>query len=118
MKTEKTFIWTEKAQQAWDNVKKRLTTAPMISFPDFRYPFTVCTDASDVACGAVLLQEVNGDKRLIASCSHTFTDTETRWSTTEREAFGILYAVKKWNYFLASRPFTLFTDHDDFNMKD
>ena len=78
LKNQKGFSWPKTAQTAWEKVKERLTTTPVISFPDYRYPFQVCTDASDVACGAVLIQEINGKIKLIASCSHSFSDVEQR----------------------------------------
>ena len=60
----------------------------------------VHTDASDDACGAMLSQEHNVQELPVAFLSHTFTDTHQKWSTTEQEAYGIYYAVTKWNYYL------------------
>ena len=54
--------------------------------PDSRKPYIVYTDASDNACGAQLSQIYNRTEFLVAFLSHTFTDTQRRWSTPEQEA--------------------------------
>ena len=58
------------------------------------------TDASDDACKAQLSQEHNGTEFPVAFLSHTFTETQWKWSTTEQEASGIYYTITKWNYYL------------------
>ena len=106
------FAWTPEADRAFKKIKKKLTTSPVISFPDFALPFSLTTDASDRACGAILMQEAaNGKKRIVAVASKTFSQTEQNWSTTEREAFAIKWAIKKFDYFLNGRTFVVFTDH-------
>ena len=107
-KVNKTFPWTERADKAFQKTKKR----PVISFPDFSRLFTFTTDASDVACGAILMQEAdNGKKNIIAVASRTFNPSEQNWSTTEREAYAIKWAILKFNYFLHHCPFVIFNDH-------
>ena len=111
-KGQGTFKWTDEAEKALKKIKRKLTTSPVISFPDFGLPFTLTTDASDRACGAILMQEhPNGKKSIIAAISKTFNKTECNWSTTEREAFCVKWAILRFEYFLKSRTFTLFTDH-------
>ena len=106
------FQWTEEAQQQFEKVKKKLASSPVVAFPDFTRPFMVVTDASDVACGAVLIQcNDNGGQSIVASCSHKFSSTERRWSTIEREAFGVVFACRKFNYFIEARHFTIRCDH-------
>ena len=60
----------------------------------------VYTDALDDACGAQLLQGYNGQELPVAFLSHTFTDTQQKWSITEQEAYCIQYVIIKWNYYL------------------
>ena len=54
----------------------------------------------DDACGAQLTQEHNGTEFPITFLSHTFLDTQGKWSTMEQEVYGAHYAVTKWNYYL------------------
>ena len=107
------FIWSSEAQKAFNRIKSKLSRSPIISFADFDLPFIVTTDASEYAAGATLTQvHSNGKLSLVAAVSKTFTQTEQRYSPTEREALALKWAiVDKLSYFLAYRPFTLFTDH-------
>ena len=57
-------------------------------------------DASEDARGAQLSQEYNGAEFPIAFLSHTFTETQRKWSTPEQDAYGVYYAITKWNYCL------------------
>lgn len=53
----------------------------------------------------------NGKKDIIAVASHTFNSTEQNWSTMERVAYAVKWAILKFDYFLRNRPFVIFTDH-------
>ena len=73
----KPFDWTERAYKTFKKIMKRLSSLPFISFPDFSRLFTLTTDACDVACGAILMQEAdNGKKNIIAVASRAFNPTE------------------------------------------
>ena len=61
--------------------------------------------------GAQLSQEHNGMEFPIAFLSHTFTETQRKWSTTEQEAYGVYYAVTKWNYYLQGADIIVRNDH-------
>ena len=111
-KVNKPFAWIERADKAFQKIKKRLSLPPVISFPDFSRLFTLTTDANDVACEAILMQEADKEKKnIIAVASRTFNPTEQNWSTTKREAYSIKWAILKFDYFLRNRPFVIFTDH-------
>ena len=69
------------------------------------------TDASDDACRAQLSQTYDGTEFPVAFLSHMFTDTQRRWSTPEQEAYGIYFAVKKWNYYLQGADIIVRNDH-------
>ena len=62
--------------------------------------YIVYADAPDDACGAQLSQEHEGTELPFFFLSHTFMDTQLKWSTTEQEAYGVYYIVPKWNYYL------------------
>ena len=112
IKEGRTFKWTTAADKSFKKIKLRLSAAPIISFADYTLPFTLTTDASEKAAGAVLMQETaNGQKRIIGVASTKFSKTEQNWSATEREAYAIKWSIKKFDYFLRGRPFVLFTDH-------
>ena len=77
----------------------------------FTKKYIIYTDASDNACRTQLSQEHNGTEFPIAFLSHTFTETQRKWSTTEQEAYGIYYAITKWNYYLQGADITVKNDH-------
>ena len=85
--------------------------APILHYPDPSKYYIVYTDASDDAYGAQLLQEHDGQELPAAFLSHTFTDTQWKWSTTEQEAYGVYYAVTKCNNFLQGSDFAVQNDH-------
>ena len=67
----------------------------------------VYTDASDNACGAQLSQEHDEMEFPLVFLSHTFTETQRKWSTTKQEAYGVYYAITNWNYYLQSANITV-----------
>ena len=73
--------------------------------------YIVYTDASDDACGAQFSQIHDGTEFLVAFLLHTFTDTQRRWSTPKQEAYGIYFAIKKWNYYLQGVDIIVRNDH-------
>lgn len=62
----KDFHWDENCQQAFEELRKKLCSSPILAFPDPEKEFIVDTDASDVAIGGVLSQNIGGEERAIA----------------------------------------------------
>ena len=85
--------------------------APILHYPDPSKIYIVYTDASDDGCGAQLSQEHDGQELPVAFLSHTFTDSQWKWCTMEQEAYGIYYAVTKWNYYLQGSDIVVHNDH-------
>ncbi len=79
------FTWGPAQQNAFDILKIKLTSSPVLIFPDYTEEFILCTDASDVGLGAVLMQEGNDKPQPIAYASRLCTSTERNCSVTERE---------------------------------
>lgn len=97
---------------AAQRLQRLLLSAPTLALPDYDREFVLITDASDVGMGAVLAQEDdNGNLRPISFWSRKLSDTERRYSATEREALAIVFFVEKFRYHLLGRHFLLKTDH-------
>ena len=86
-------------------------TSPILCYPNPNKRYIVYTDASDDACRAQLSQEHNGTEFLIAFLSHIFTGIQRKWNTTKQEAYGVYYAVTKWNYYLQGTDILVRNDH-------
>ena len=88
-------------------MKQALCEAPLLSHPDFRKPFTIFTDASDVGVGAVLTQE----GQPIWFASRVLTPAERKYDTREKECIGIMFGLEKFKPFYFGGHVTVFTDH-------
>ena len=108
---EKPFKWSKMADNALGRIRKRLKCAPYISYADPSQPFILTTDASDRSASGCLMQKIGDRYGVIGNHSKTFDQCQRRWSTIEREAFAILSSVRKFDYFLRNKPFTIHTDH-------
>ena len=114
------FKWSEKCQTAFEFLKNSLTLIPHLVYPDVNKPYTLYTDASDTCIGACLTQPADGEEEVIPGIrnekpiyylSHKLSDTQRRWSTIEKEAFAIHFALQKLDHYLHNAEFTIRTDH-------
>ena len=103
------FNWTLEHQEAFIHLKEAIFQAPILHYPNPNKTYIVYTDASDDE--AQLSQEHDGTKFPVAFLSHTFTETQCKWSTTEQEAFGVYYTITKWNYYLQGANIIVQNDH-------
>uniref|UniRef100_K7EYA7 Gypsy retrotransposon integrase-like protein 1 n=1 Tax=Pelodiscus sinensis TaxID=13735 RepID=K7EYA7_PELSI len=103
--------WTERGRQAFDTIKRRLVSAPILRQPDFSRPFILQTDASEVGLGAVLAQEVEGGEHPILYLSRKLFDREKNYATIEKEALAVKWAIEALRYYLLGDRFLLITDH-------
>lgn len=110
-KQNTTFNWTPACQTAFDTLKEKLLTAPVLVFPNFQKPFILATDASNQAIGAVLSQEIDGEEHPVAYASRTLFPAEKNYSTTEQEMLALVWSTKYFRCYLLGRPFKVITDH-------
>lgn len=100
------FKWGVEAQEAFERLKKTMTTLPVLDIPDFSLPFELETDASGVGVGAVLMQR----KRPIAYYSQALAERHRLKSVYERELMVVVLAVKRWRHYLLGHHFVIKTD--------
>ena len=103
--------WTSEHQEAFIHLKEAIVQASILHYLNPNKTYIIYTDASDDACGAQLSQEHNGTEFLVAFLSHTFTETQCKWCTTEQEAFGVYYAITAWNFYLQGANIIVQNDH-------
>ena len=105
------FEWTSVHHTAFLHLKEVIIQAPILCCPNPDKKYIVYTDSFDDGCGAQLSQEHDGAEFPVAVLLHTFTETQRKWSTTEQEAYGVYYAITKWNYYLQGTDITVKNDH-------
>lgn len=103
--------WTEECDKAFKDLKSAISSDSVLYSPDFDVPFILQTDASGVGLGAVLLQDIDGERHPTVFLSRKLQDRETRYSTVEKECLAVKWAVESLRYYLLGRSFTLETDH-------
>ena len=113
-KGSKKIIWSEEMDQVFVRLKEAVSEDIMLTYPDYgkaANKLELYVDASGTGCGACLMQKQEGVPKVIAYGSMTFSNTERRYSTTDREMTAIRWGVNNFRCFLGGVPFILVTDH-------
>ena len=111
-KTKHPFQWNASGQEAFDTLKHKLTTSPILAYPIFIQPFIVYSDASETAIGGILGQIQNNRDVVICYWCRQLTKAERNYSTVEREALAAISAIKEFYPYLYGFQFKLITDHN------
>ncbi|WVZ63674.1 hypothetical protein U9M48_013287 [Paspalum notatum var. saurae] len=101
------FVWGPKCEEGFQELKKPLTTAPVLAQPDVTKPFDVYCDASGRGLGCVLMQE----GRVIAYASRQLRKHETNYPTHDPELAAAVHAPKIWRHYLPGNTRHIYTDH-------
>src|SRR5208282_1124204 len=105
------FIWGPEQQNAFEELKVRLISAPVLAMPIDDGVYYLDTDASDIGLGAVLSQVQDGVERPIAYASRSLNNAERIYCTTRKELLAVVYGHKQYRQYLLGRPFVVRTDH-------
>ncbi|KAM1578700.1 hypothetical protein ACFX1Z_040226 [Malus domestica] len=111
LQKEVAFEFDEACSTAFKHLKEALTSAPIITPPDWSLPFELMCDASDYAIGAVLGQRKNKQPHVIYYASRTLNDAQLNYSTTEKELLVVVFALDKFRSYLLGTKVIIFTDH-------
>ena len=104
------FSWSSERQRSFELLKEALLNPPVLQLANTSQPFQVHTDASDLAIGAVLLQEDEQGQHPVAYASRKLTAAERNYTITERETLAVVYALSTWKLYLY-KHFDVFTDN-------
>ncbi|XP_074270856.1 uncharacterized protein LOC141594763 [Silene latifolia] len=107
MRKEVRFVWDESCETAFQTLKERLTTAPILALPEGCENFEVYTDASKNGLGCVLMQ----GGRVIAYASRQLKQYEENYPTHDLELGAVVFALKIWRHYLYGATFKVFSDH-------
>jgi len=110
-KKDQVYDWTEDCQKAFDELKKALTSPPILALPNDTDMFLLDTDAADGSIGAVLSQAEDGEQRVVAYAGRTLNRNEVNYSITRKELLAIVHFTKLFRQYLLGRKFMIRTDH-------
>ncbi|KAK1628563.1 hypothetical protein QYE76_002878 [Lolium multiflorum] len=105
------FVFDDDCKEAFETLKKALTTAPVVEPPDWNLPFEIMCDASDFAVGAVLGQRVDKKLNVIHYASKTLDAAQRNYATTEKELLAVVFACDKFRPYIVDSKVTIHTDH-------
>ncbi len=106
------WVWTTEHQEAFDSIKKALSSAPVLAHPDFSLmdSFIISTDASKVEICAVLSQVGHdGVERPIFICSRTTSPAESRYAPTALECLAVVYYIEVFRFYVGASTFKVRT---------
>ena len=109
-------MWSEEHREIFNKLKHLLTTAPVLGYADFTKPFILETDASNQGLGAVLSQEKNGMRYVVAYASRRLRPSERNmenYSSMKLELLALKWAVtEKFRSYLIGSEFEVYTDNN------
>ncbi|CAN6712740.1 unnamed protein product [Malus baccata var. baccata] len=111
LQKEVAFEFDDACSTAFKQLKEALTSAPIITPPDWSLPFELMCDALDYAIGAVLGQRKNKQPHFIYYASRTINDAQLNYSTIEKEFLAVVFALDKFRSYLLGTKVIIFTDH-------
>ena len=105
------FVFNEECLEAFNTLKAKLVSAPVITSPDWGQEFELMCDASDYAVGAVLGQRKGRMFHTIYYASKVLNDAQISYATTEKELLAIVFVHEKFRSYLVGSKIVIYTDH-------
>jgi len=115
LKGKKEWKWEEEHQRAFEELKEKITSQPVLALPKREGKFRVETDTSGHAIGGVLSQEQEGKWKPIAFLSRMMQPAERNYEIYDKELLAIVEALSKWRQYLldAAETFEIWMDHEN-----
>jgi hypothetical protein len=112
LRKEEKFEWNVEQQNAFEELKKKLTEYPILRQPEMGKKFLLYTDASEYALGAILSQKDDEDREFVcAYASRTLKGAELNYPITEKECLAVVWGIKQFRINLYGTKFQVITDH-------
>ena len=102
------FEWDDKCQSSFKRLKEILVEAPVLIQPTSGRDYTVCSDASRIGLGCVLMQ----DGKVVAYASRQLKPREQNYPTHDLELAAVVFALKIWRYYLYEAKCRIFIDYE------
>jgi hypothetical protein len=107
LKKNKAFEWTKECQASFEELRKRLTSAPVLVLPDLAKKFNIYCDASHQGLGCVLMQE----GQVLCYASRQLRKHEENYPTHDLELAAAVHTLKIWRHYLIGRRCEIYSDH-------
>ena len=112
LKKDAKFVWTEGCEMAFNTLKERLISPPVLAYASSNSKYQISCDASTYALGYALEKlDANGKPRAIAYGGRALRGAELNWNISELECLAVVEAIKKFHPYLANGHFHIYTDH-------
>jgi hypothetical protein len=106
------FVFDQACKDAHDELKRRVTSAPIIQPLNWDEPFEIIYDASDYAVRDVLGQRIGKNLHVIAYASRMLDGAQYNYRTTKKELFAVVFALENFRSYLLVTKVVIFTDHE------
>ncbi|GAU38281.1 hypothetical protein TSUD_119620 [Trifolium subterraneum] len=101
------YIWNKTCEENFQELKQKLTSAPVLTLPDSNDSFVVYCDASKMGLGGVLMQK----GKVVAYASRQLKTHERNYPTHDLELAAVVFVLKIWRHYLYGSKFEVFSDH-------
>ena len=101
------FEWDDKCQSSFEQLKKILVEAPVLTQPTSHREYALYSDASNIGLGCVLMQ----DGKVVVYAFRHMKSYEQNYPTHDLQLASIVFALKIWQHYLYGEKFRIFTDH-------
>ena len=108
------FVWAENCELAFQELKRRLTSAPVLIQPEPGVRYAMYCDGLREGLGCVLMQS----DQVVAYGSRQLKDNERNYPTHDLELAAVVHALKTWRHYLFGEKFNIFTDHKSLRYLD
>lgn len=105
------LTWNTQADEAFELLKTAMKNAPILATPQYEQPFIIECDSSDWCAGAVLMQYIDGQPKVISYFSAKYTPAQRKYSTTEKECLAVILSIEKFRPYIDMVKFSVITDH-------
>ena len=110
-KKETSFNWQKEQQEAFEELKRKLISYPVLAHYDTSRETQIRTDACAYGIGAILLQKIDEDWHPIAYMSRLLKKSQLNYHISDKECYAIVEAINKWRAYLDGIRFEVMTDH-------
>jgi len=101
------FFWAKSQQRAFEELKQRLCSVPVLTLPDLQQPFEIEIDSSNYVVGAVLTQHGHP----MAYHNEMLSNAFCKYPTHDKEMYSIVQACRKWKHYILGKEMIIHTDH-------